>query len=141
MAWNLQGEWIESCSCDMVCPCLFGPEGKPSQGWCSAAIGLNIRQGNSDGVDLSNVRAVFAADFPTNFMLGNGIARVYIDEGTTPEQQKELEAIMSGQKGGVWAGLAGAISQVLPTKLAKISLESGNSPSISVAGAGEMKLA
>jgi hypothetical protein len=139
MAWRLQGEWIESCSCDMVCPCIWGPEGKPSQGWCSAAIGINIRQGNSDGVDLSNLRAVFAGDFPGNFVLGDGVARVYLDESITQDQQRELEAILTGKKGGVWEGLAGAIKLMLPAKVARISLDSGENPSISVSGAGEMK--
>jgi hypothetical protein len=140
MAWQLQGEWIESCSCEMVCPCLWGPEGKPTQGWCSAAIGLNIRQGNANGVDLSNARAVFVGDFPGNFQLGNGTARVYLDEGLNADQRRELEAILTGQQGGVWGALAAAVSQLLPTKVARISLDSGESPSISVAGTGEMKL-
>src|SRR5688572_23136230 len=85
MAWSLQGEWIETCSCDMVCPCLWGPQAKASRGWCSAAIGLNIRQGNADGVDLSNVRAVFAGDFPGNFALGEGVARLCLDEGMSEQ--------------------------------------------------------
>jgi hypothetical protein len=140
MAWHLQGEWIESCSCEMVCRCNFGPEAKPDQGWCSAAIGLNIRQGNADGVDLSNVRAVFAGDFPGNFALGNGTARIYLDESMTSEQQRELEAILSGRKGGVWEALAAAVSRTLPAKTATITLQSGDNPSISVSGAGEVKL-
>ena len=24
MAWNLKGQMIESCSCNMFCPCWFG---------------------------------------------------------------------------------------------------------------------
>ncbi len=140
MAWSLQGEWIETCSCDMVCACNWGPEGKATQGWCSAAIGLNIRQGNSDGVDLSNVRAVWAADFPGNFNLGDGTARVYLDEGMTPEQRREMEAILTGKKGGVFEALAAAQSRMLPTKVARIRLDSGENPVVSVAGAGEMTL-
>ena len=140
MAWQLQGEWIESCSCEIVCPCNFGPERKATQGWCSAAIGLNIRQGNSDGVDLSNVRAVLAADFPGNFGLGNGTGRLYLDEGMSDDQRRELEAILRGQKGGVWEAFSGAISNILPVKVAQVRLEAGDNPSISVSGAGEMKL-
>ena len=140
MAWRLQGEWIESCSCDMVCRCNFGPEAKADRGWCSVALGLNIRQGSSDGVDLSNVRAVLAGDWPGNFALGDGTARLYLDEGMTPEQRRELEAILSGKKGGVWEALAAAMSKTLPTKVGRISLDSGENPSISVSGAGEMKL-
>lgn len=140
MAWNLQGDWIESCSCRMVCVCNFGPEGKPDQGWCSAAIGLNIKQGTADGVDLSNVKAVFVGDFPGNFQLGDGTGRLYLDEAMSSEQRSALEAILSGQKGGVWEGLAGAITKMLPTKVARISLDSGENPSIRVSDAGETSL-
>jgi hypothetical protein len=141
MSWNLQGEWIESCSCEMVCPCNFGPDRKATQGWCSAAIGLNIRQGASDGVDLSNARAVFVGDFPGNFALGNGVGRVYLDEAMSEDQRRELEAILTGQRGGIWEALAGgAISTMLPAKVARITLDSGDSPSVSVSGIGEMQL-
>lgn len=139
MAWSLQGEWIESCSCELVCPCNFGPERKATQGWCSAGIGLNIRQGNSDGVDLSNVRAVLAGDWPGNFNLGNGVGRIYLDESMTAEQQRELGAILTGRKGGVWEALSAAIGTMLPVKTARISLDSGENPSVSVAGSGEVK--
>lgn len=140
MAWSLQGEWIESCSCAQVCPCNFGPEGKPDQEWCSAAIGLNITQGNSDGVDLSNARAVFVGDFPGNFNLGNGAMRVYLDQALSADQRRELEAILTGKKGGAIAALADAVSNSLPVKTARISLVTGENPSISVDGAGEVKL-
>jgi hypothetical protein len=83
---------------------------------------------------------VFAGDFPGNFALGNGTGRIYLDERTTPEQRRELEAILSGRRGGVWEALAGAMTRMLPSKVATITLESGENPSISVSGAGEMKL-
>lgn len=139
MAWSLQGQWIESCSCAQVCPCNFGPEGKPDQEWCSAAIGLNITRGNSDGVDLSNVRAVLVGDFPGNFMLGNGTMRVYLDQAMGADQRRELEGILTGKKGGPIAALADAMSKKLPVKTARISLATGENPSIAVDGAGEMK--
>src|SRR5688500_5381465 len=132
MAWQLQGEWIESCSCDMYCACNFSPQGTASRGWCSAAVSLAIRHGGSAGIDVSNVRAVLAADFPGNFNLGNGVGRVYLDEGMSDDQRRELEAILSGQKGGVFEGLGGAFSHMLPSKIARIALNSGDSPSISV---------
>ena len=140
MSWSLQGKWIESCSCEMVCPCNFGTEGEPTEGWCSAALGLDIKQGNSDGVDLSGVHAVFAGDFPGNFGLGDGVGRVYLDEAMSEEQRRELEAILGGEKGGVWEALAQAMARMLPAKVARITLDSGENPSISVSGIGEMTL-
>ncbi len=140
MAWSLQGQFIESCSCAMLCPCYFGAEGRPDQGWCSGAIGLNITRGQSDGVDLSNTRAVFAADFPGNFGLGDGTVRWYLDEGLKPDQRRALEQILTGQQGGTTAALAAAMSKTLPSKTARISFGTKESPTISVAGVGEVRL-
>lgn len=140
MAWSLEGDWIESCSCAMVCPCNFGPEGKPDEGWCSAGIGLKITRGTSEGVDLSNTQAAFVADFPGNFLLGNGTMQVFLDDGLSPDQQRELEAILTGKKGGVPGGLADAMSQILPVKLARVALETGDEPMVSIAGVGEARL-
>jgi len=64
MAWSLQGEWIESCSCDMVCRCNFGPEGKPDQGWCSGTLSFEMQEGASGGVNLDGCKVVWRIDLP-----------------------------------------------------------------------------
>jgi hypothetical protein len=103
-------------------------------------VGISITRGSCDGVDLSNTRAAFAGDWPGNFSLGGGTARVYLDEAMSAEQRRELEAILTGQRGGIWEALAAAVSKMLPAKVARISLNAGDAPSFSVAGGGEMSL-
>lgn len=138
MAWNIGGEWLEVCSCKMVCPCNFGPA-EPDRGWCSGAFVLDIRQGKSDGVDLSGTRVAMALDLPGDFVSGNATARVYIDERASAEQRRELEAIMGGQKGGIPAGLAGMVTKGLATQTAKIEYTSGDNASASVGNVGSLK--
>ena len=55
MAWNLSGQFIEACSCNVMCPCWFGVKELMvmDQGWCATTQLYQIDQGNSDGVDLS----------------------------------------------------------------------------------------
>jgi len=53
MAWRMTGRWLETCSCKMICRCTMGPA-EPDQGWCSAAILVDIQQGESEGVSLGN---------------------------------------------------------------------------------------
>ena len=57
MAWTLKVNVLESCSCAAVCPCVLGPA-KPDQEWCSGVFGLNVTEGDSDGVDLSGAKLV-----------------------------------------------------------------------------------
>jgi len=61
MTWRVSSQFLEVCSCEMLCPCWLGPA-KPDQGWCSGALVFNVERGNSDGVDLGGTTAVFLAD-------------------------------------------------------------------------------
>jgi len=137
MPWQVSGQSIELCSCKMFCPCWLGPEGEPDEGWCAGAFGFDVRKGSSDGVDLSGTRVAFTAEWPGNFFAGGGKARVYVDDGASADQRRELEAIFSGKKGGHLEGLMGAvIDEWLPSKVAKIAIAWGDKPSLTIDGIG-----
>lgn len=141
MAWSVSGQSMELCSCEMLCPCWLGPEGEPDQGWCGGVFGFDIREGNSDGVNLGGSKVVFTAIWPGNFFGGNGTGRLYIDEGANTDQRRELEAIFSGKKGGPLEGLFGAIiSKWLPAQATKINIQWGDKPSLNVGSVGQAQL-
>jgi hypothetical protein len=126
MAWTLTGRLIESCSCNMLCPCWFGVKELMvmDQGWCASAIVFPIQRGNSDGVDLGGRTVVLAADWPGPTLFdGNSTARLYIDDAANAEQRRELEAIFTGKKGGPMEVLAGLVTRWLPTRTASIDLK------------------
>ena len=82
MAWRLTGQLIETCSCNMFCPCWFTVQELMimDQGWCASAIAFRTREGNSDGIALGGRTVVFAVDFPGPTMFdGNATARLYVD--------------------------------------------------------------
>jgi hypothetical protein len=126
MAWQVSGQLTEFCSCKLMCPCWLGPTPAPDQGWCSGAILYDIEQGQIDGIDVGGSKVVFAADWPGNFFGGQGTARLYLDDQASPDQRRELEAVFSGQKGGLLEGLMGAvITQWLPAQTARIVVQRG----------------
>jgi hypothetical protein len=89
MAWNLKAQLIETCSCEMLCPCWFGVQELMvmDQGWCDSALLFRVIEGNSEGVDLSGRTIVLTIDLPGPTMYdGNGTARLYIDEASSPDQ-------------------------------------------------------
>ena len=140
MAWRVTGQLHELCSCNMLCSCWLGPEIEPDQGWCGAAIIFDIQQGNSDGIDLSGRKAVLGLYWPGNFWAGNGTARVYIDESASADQRRELEAILTGQKGGPMEGVANAvITNLLPTQFTNIDLQWGDETSVTIGNVGQVK--
>ncbi len=137
MAWQVSGRSLDLCSCKMWCPCWLGPEIEPDEGWCAHTFGFEIGQGTSDRVDLSGTAVVFTGEWPANFFLGGGKARLYIGDTATEDQRRELEAIFSGKKGGhletLWDPV---IDEWLPTKVAKVAIAWGEQPTLSVNGIG-----
>lgn len=125
MAWELSGQMLESCNCELLCPCWFDVTATPDQGWCGTALVFDIQRGTSDGIDLSGRTVVLAATIPGAFADGNMTVRLYVDERASPEQRRELEAIFSGQKGGPLGALGPLIQTVLPTKTLPISWQRG----------------
>lgn len=139
MAWQVSGKSMELCSCNAWCPCWLGPDEPADQGWCRGIFGFDVESGNSDGVDLSGTKVVFMAHWPGNFFAGEGNARLFIDDSASAEQQRELEGIFSGQKGGLVEGLFGAvISTWHPAELKSINIDWGDNATISVDGIGQV---
>jgi hypothetical protein len=141
MSWQITGRSMELCSCKMLCPCWLGPEGQPDEEWCAAVFGFDVQKGTSDGVDLGGTTAVLIADWPGNLFAGQGKARLYIDETANEDQRRELEAILSGNKGGHLEGLWGVVfEEWLPTQAAKVEIAWGEKPSVTVNGIGQATL-
>ena len=141
MAWSVRGKSIELCSCKMLCPCWLGPDGEPDEGWCGGGFVFDIEQGQADDVELSGSKVVLFAEWPANFFLGNGTARLYIDDDADVDQRGALEAIFSGHRGGHLEGLFGAVvSRWLPAKTASIDISWADSPSFSVGDVGQATL-
>ena len=142
MPYRLTGQLIESCSCNMLCPCWFGVPSLAiqDQGWCASAIVIRIQEGNSDGVDLRGRTVAMALDFPDVMFSGNGTARVYLEEGASADQRRELEAILQGKKGGPMGALAPLLSTWLPTQTAAINVDdAGDAIAVRVGNTGEVK--
>ena len=131
MGWSLSGEWYEVCSCKMVCRCNFGPA-EPDQGWCSGLLTFDIRRGESGGVDLGGTKVAFFGDLPGDFLGGIDVARLYVDEGASEDQRRELEAIFHGERGGVWEGINGMIRRWLDTETAAVEVSGGDEAAVRV---------
>jgi hypothetical protein len=143
MAWQLKGQLIESCSCNMFCPCWFGVQELMimDQGWCAGAVALQIEEGSADGVDLSGRSVVIRVHFPGPTLFdGNASARVHVDDGASDEQRAELETIAQGKKGGPMEQIAPLVSNWLPTSSTALDVrEDGETVTVGVGDAGEVK--
>ena len=142
MAWHLTGQLIESCSCNMFCPCGLRCRSEiMDQGGCASAIAFRAHEGNSDGVALGGRTVVFAVDVPGPTLFDRNVTgRLYIDDAANADQRRELEAICSGKKGGPMATVASLVAKWLPTRSAKIEVaDKGDTITITVADAGRLE--
>ena len=142
MAWNISGELIETCSCNMLCPCWFGQADLMlmDQGWCATSLLLRIRDGSYEDIELSGQNAVVNLHFPGPTLFdANGTGRVYIDEGASEAQQKALETILHGGSGGGMEVPASLLSTWLPTQRVPINVTEGDDKvTASLPGIGDL---
>ena len=106
MAWNLQGTYFETCSCDLMCPCNFSFDHGATYDYCRVTLVFNVATGDVEGTDVGGRTVVVIADTPKVMTDGNWRLGMFVDEGASDEQMEKLTAVFGGQKGGPMAGLA-----------------------------------
>ncbi len=141
MAWNLSGEFIETCSCNMLCPCWFGQAELMlmDQGWCATSLLFRVREGSYEDTDISGQNAVVALHFPGPTLFdANGTGRVYVDVGVSEAQQRAFEIILQGASGSGMEVPASLLTSWLPTLRVPIAVtESDGKVTSSLTGIGE----
>lgn len=129
MAWNLKAEMIETCSCNMLCPCWYGVKELMimDRGWCASALLIRVKSGEYDGVRLDGRTAVVAIHFPGPTMFdADGTGRIWIDDGASEDQCRALETILQGTRGGPMEIARDLTSTWLPSETVPISVEEDN---------------
>jgi hypothetical protein len=134
MAWQIRGEYFETCSCDYVCPCISSNlMARPTQGWCVVALVQHIDQGQFNDVTLDGLNFVVVARTPEEMGKGNWSVGLIVDERANAEQKDALAAIASGQAGGPMAALGPLIGNFLGVESRAVKVESsGNRRSVSI---------
>ena len=143
MVWNLSGKLVESCTCNMLCPCWFGVKELMimDKGYCASPLLFRIDKGISESVDLQGRNVVLTVDFPGPTLLdGNSTSRLYIDDSANENQIKELENIFQGKKGGPMQLVSQLTSKWLPTQITKFEIsDDGNRLTATVGNFGKIK--
>jgi hypothetical protein len=123
MSWSLKGSYVETCSCELMCPCNLSFDHGATYDFCRATLAFHIREGDVDGTDISDTRIAFIIDTPKVMTDGNWRMGIFVDERATDEQADKLIQIFSGQLGGPMAGLAPLVGEMLGVERARIELE------------------
>ncbi len=114
VAWQISGDYFETCSCNYLCPCLpTNLAGRPTQGHCHFAFAFHIEKGRYGNVALDGLAFAVLGRSPGVMAEGNWAVGLIVDERANAEQREALTRVASGQAGGPMAALAPLIGKFL----------------------------
>ena len=137
--WSLKGNYFESCTCDLVCPCIFLMP--PTLGYCEALVGWHIENGHMNGTQLNGLNVAVWLHSPGSLTEGNWRLALYIDDQADDEQKDALTKIYGGEVGGHPAVLAGFVSDLMGVKSVPIEYrEEGKKHHLVIKGIAENEM-
>ncbi len=122
MSWSLTGSYVETCSCELMCPCNTSFDHGATYDFCRVTLVFNIRDGDVEGTDIAGRRVVVVADTPKVMTDGNWRLGVYVDDGASDEQFDQLVKVFGGQLGGPMGALAPLVGEVIGAERAAIDI-------------------
>jgi hypothetical protein len=122
VSWNLEGSYIETCSCDAVCPCTASLALGATHDRCKVCLVFNVKSGEIEGIDVSGLAVAALADTPKVMSEGNWRLGVFIDAAASDEQAEKLGAVFSGALGGPMEALGPLLGENLGVERAPINV-------------------
>lgn len=126
-SWRIEGEYLESCNCEVLCPCLLGPRNerggaiaRPTEGHCDVPLIFQIGRGGYGSVDLAGTHAALVIHTPRAMGEGDWTVGAYVDERAGAPQRDALEQIFTGKAGGVLGAIGAIVTRRLPTRVVPI---------------------
>ena len=123
MSWNLEGSYVETCSCDLICPCNASFDHGATYDFCRVVLAFAIRSGVVDGVDVGGLNVAAIADTPKVMTDGNWRMGMFVDERASDEQMEKLVAVFTGQLGGPMEGIVPLVGEMLGVERAAIDID------------------
>jgi hypothetical protein len=111
MAWNLEGTYFETCSCEVVCPCSASLALGADYDRCQVTLVFTIAKGEVEGTDIGGLTIAAIVDTPKVMSEGNWRLGVFVDEKASDEQAEKLVGVFSGQLGGPMQALAPLVAE------------------------------
>ncbi|HZS66715.1 MAG TPA: DUF1326 domain-containing protein [Burkholderiales bacterium] len=122
--WRIEGQYMESCNCTFLCPCIGSNlTARPSEGDCKAAIAMRIDKGEKDGVKLEGLSFIVLLHSPGAMAEGNMTVGLIVDQRASEAQVKAIADIATGAAGGPMAALGPLVGKVAGVEKRPIRFE------------------
>jgi hypothetical protein len=122
MAWSLKGSYVETCSCELMCPCNLSFDHGATYDYCRVVLVFDVREGNVEGTDIAGLKVAAIAETPKVMTEGNWKLGLFVDANASDEQADKLTRVFTGQLGGPMAALAPLVGEVLGVERASIEV-------------------
>ena len=123
-AWQVSGQYYETCSCDFVCPCLPGQMAvQPTKGPARSRWRSRSSAESYGDVSLDGLGFIVLGLTPEAMGKGNWSVGLIADERASAEQRDAITAIASGAAGGPMAALSGLVGKFLGVESAPIRFD------------------
>src|SRR3954449_6399705 len=141
MAWNLEGSYFETCSCDVICPCTASLAFGATNDYCRVVLVFHVKQGDVEGTDVSGLTVAAVAETPKVMTDGNWRLGVFIDSAASDEQAEKLGGVFSGALGGPMEALGPLVGENLGVERAAIEVhEDGLTHSVKIGDAVDFEI-
>ena len=98
---SLRGEYMESCNCDYLCPCIFtNPQEAATHDHCTAVMVFRIDEGQFSETKLDGLKFALVIRSGRVMADGNWIFAGVVDASADDLQRDALGAIVAGDAGG-----------------------------------------
>jgi hypothetical protein len=99
--WTMLGQYMESCNCDYLCPCVYtNPQGPVTYDHCTAALVFRIDAGSYGDTKLDGLKFALLIRSGKVMADGNWVFAGVVDERADDAQRQALAAIVGGEVGG-----------------------------------------
>ncbi len=116
--WSIKGNYFESCTCDLICPCITLKP--PTGGTCTALLGWHIDEGHLDDLEINDLNVAMFLEAPGLLTEGNFRVALYVDERASEEQFDAITQMYSGKLGGHLAVVSSLVGEVVSVKQTSI---------------------
>ncbi len=108
--WRLSGEFMESCNCDYLCPCIYtNSHGAVTHDHCTSLQVYRIDAGHFGDTRLDGLKFALLIRSGKVMADGNWIFAGVVDAKANDAQREALAAIVSGEAGGPPAAIRNAL--------------------------------
>lgn len=126
--WRLEGDYVESCNCDVVCPCLINGLSNSAlpatYRHCDLLLGYRVTGGHYGDTDLTGCKWACGIYSPGPLMtVPNWSIAYYFDDEMSDEQYEALRKIVMGEAGGPNVHHRAVCSELLGVVRTKIDVE------------------